>query len=293
MTDKVNNNIIYMCRVISVKDDNEGLRIKARIPFLDGKDKPLDEIPYAFPLLPKFTHVTPKENEMVFIFLQSMGDGKSCRFFLGPVISQPQKMNFDAYNYSAQSLLSGNQIAKPLPAASLNPDNRGTLPDREDVALQGRGNSDLILKPSELRLRCGFVKNPQSNTDDVLIFNKEDLGYIQMKYEKMKDHNNDEFSSMINIVADRINLLSHDSKTHFNLTDPDELIKKEEIQRIFENAHQLPYGDELMEFLDKFIRIFMNHTHPMAMDKPCLTEPDKKTLSINLDRMLSKSIRIN
>ena len=31
-----NNNLIYLCRVLSVFDDNEGLRIKVRIPQLHG-----------------------------------------------------------------------------------------------------------------------------------------------------------------------------------------------------------------------------------------------------------------
>ena len=31
--------------------------------------------------------------------------------------------------------------------------------DREDVAIQGRNNADLIFKENEARLRCGFKKN--------------------------------------------------------------------------------------------------------------------------------------
>jgi hypothetical protein len=111
----------------------------------------------------------------------------------------------------------------------------------------------------------------------------------------MKDHKNNDFSSLINIVADRINLLSHDSRSYFNLTDPEKLITEEEMVKVFQNAHQLPYGDELIAFIKEFIRIFLNHTHPFPMDKPCLTEPDleKLTTKSHLDEMLSNSIRIN
>jgi hypothetical protein len=65
--------------------------------------------------------------------------------------------------------------------------------------------------------------------------------------------------------------------------------------KVFQNAHQLPYGDELIAFIKEFIRIFLNHTHPFPMDKPCLTEPDleKLTTKSHLDEMLSNSIRIN
>ena len=153
-----NSDLMYFCKVLSVTDDSEGLRIKVKLPYFDDVNTPVSDLPYVFPLLPKFTHINPKEDEMVIVFLQNIDGTQGQRFFIGPIISQPQKMDFDG-SYTAQSLLRGNQIVKPLPAPSLDPDNLGTLPDREDIALQGRNNSDLILKPSELRLRCGFKKN--------------------------------------------------------------------------------------------------------------------------------------
>ncbi len=288
-----NNALIYTCRVLSVIDDSEGLRIKVRIPYLDDRNTPISELPYVFPLLPKMVHVNPKNNELVLVILQDIGSGQSQRYFIGPVISQPQKMDFDAYDYSAQSLLKGNQIAKPLPAPSLNPDNNGTLPDRDDVALQGRGNTDIILKPQETRIRCGFKQNPFATKEDCLKFNKEDLGYIQMKYKRMKDNKNENFSSLINIVADRINLLSHDSRTSFNLTDPESLITEDTVKKILENAHPLPYGDELINFLKQLVQVIRTHTHPFSMDPPCFKEQEEKILSTDLEKMLSTSIRIN
>lgn len=288
-----NRNLIYLLPVLSVIDDNEGLRIKVRIPYLDEPEKPVSELPYVFPLLPKLLNINPKLNEMVLVILQSIGGAYTNRFFIGPVISQPQKMNYDACNYSAQSLLRGNQITKPLPAPSLNPDNEGTLPDRDDIALEGRVNADVVLKPEELRLRCGFKANPYGPTDDNLRFNNVDLAYIQMKYNKTKDAEEKDYSSAINIVADRINLLSHDSKTYFNLTDRKELINDEEMKKILEKAHRLPYGDVLIDFLKQFIQVFRNHTHPFAMAKPVFYTQEEKVLSTNLDDFLSNSIRIN
>ena len=114
-----------------------------------------------------------------------------------------------------------------------------------------------------------------------------------MKYKRMKDHKNNDFSSIINVVADRINLLSHDSKTYFNLTDPESLITEDELKKIFEEAHPLPYGDELINWLKQLIQVIRNHTHPFSMDPPCFKEQEEKVLSTDLDEMLSKSIRIN
>ena len=159
--------------------------------------------------------------------------------------------------------------------------------------IQGRQNADLILKDNEVRLRCGFKREPNGNPQNTLLFNREDLSYIQMKYKKLKDHNKNDFASSINIVADRINLLSHDSKTPFTLNDRKSLITDEELVKILEKAHPLPYGDELIEFLKQLIEVIRTHTHPFAMDPPCFTTPQDNVLNTDLDQMLSESIRIN
>ena len=256
-------NLVYFCKVEDVKDDNGGLRIQVRIPYMDssfdGKDKLVD----AFPLLPKFMHVNPKKGEMVFVFLESLEDGKSNRFFLGPVISQPQKMDKDNY-VSAQNLLRGTNPKDLLPEPSLNPDNNGTLPDRYDIAIEGRGNTDLILKPNELLLRCGYKVDANAPKSECLKFNKVNPGYVQMKYFRNPNNGNKEYSTVTNIVADKINLLS------------------------------LPYGDKLVDFLKDFVRIFLIHTHPFAMDKPILNQADMtKLIDPHFDEMLSDSVRIN
>ena len=286
-------NLVYFCKVEDVKDDNGGLRIQVRIPYMDssfdGKDKLVD----AFPLLPKFMHVNPKKGEMVFVFLESLEDGKSNRFFLGPVISQPQKMDKDNY-VSAQNLLRGTNPKDLLPEPSLNPDNNGTLPDRYDIAIEGRGNTDLILKPNELLLRCGYKVDANAPKSECLKFNKVNPGYVQMKYFRNPNNGNKEYSTVTNIVADKINLLSHESRTYFNLANPDGLITEEEMEKIFQKAHQLPYGDKLVDFLKDFVRIFLIHTHPFAMDKPILNQADMtKLIDPHFDEMLSDSVRIN
>lgn len=290
----MNSNIlVYFCEVLSVIDDNAGLRIKVQIPYEDDDCKTINDLPYAFPALPKLIHINPKVGEFVFVFLQAQGEAKGNRLFLGPVISQQYYTNYDPYNYSARSLLKGKQIDKPLPNPAMNPENEGTLLDRDDVALIGRQNADLILKDNEVRMRCGFKKEPTGPPKNTLLFNKTDLSYIQMKYQQRRDQNNKEYSSSINIVADRINLLSHDSRTPFSLGDRKDLITDYEMSKILENAHPLVYGDVLVGFLKELIRIFQNHTHPFPMDPPCLTAPDVNTLTTDLNTFLSTSVRTN
>ena len=168
-------------------------------------------------------------------------------------------MHFDPYNYQSRVFLGTNNVATPLPHPDNDPENEGSCPNRDDVAVQGRGNADIILrydkarKYDDVRIRCGFKKNPTGPVKNALHFNRTDLSYILMRYKKTKDHKGNEYCSSVNIVADRINLLSHDSKNFFTLNDRKDLISDEEMKKILKVAHPLVYGDELIEFLKDFI----------------------------------------
>ena len=278
--------IFRECQVVSVNDEQACLRIKVK---LDPEDNYTadEDLPYCFPLLPKHFQVNPKVGEMVLVITSRLGVSQSRRWFIGPIISQQYMLEEDRF------MSATTQYLTPLPRPELNPENEGSYPDREDVAVQGRKNADLILKENVVRLRCGFKKEPNGLPKNSLLFNKEDLSYIQMKYKRMKDHKGNTFNSAINIVADRINLLSHDSTTPFTLNDKKELITEKEMIKILETAHPLIYGDELVNFLKQLIEVIRTHTHPFSMDPPCFTTPQTKVLDTDLDSMLSQSIKCN
>ena len=278
--------IFRECAVVSVNDENACLRIKVRLQPEDNNTAD-EDLPYCFPLLPKHFQVNPKVGEMVLVITSRLGVSQSRRWFIGPIISQQYMLREDPFISATTGYFS------LLPRPELNPENEGSYPDREDVAVQGRKNADLILKENEVRLRCGFQKEPNGLSQNSLLFNKEDLSYIQMKYKRMKDHKGKTFNSAINIVADRINLLSHDSTTPFTLNDTKELITEKELKKILEKAHPLIYGDELVNFLTQLIEVIRTHTHPFAMDPPCFTTPQTKVLDTDLDAMLSQSIKCN
>ena len=278
--------IFRECAVESVNDENACLRIKVRLQPEDNNTA-VEDLPYCFPLLPKHFQVNPKVGEMVLVITSRLGVSQSRRWFIGHIISQQYMLREDPFISATTGYFS------LLPRPELNPENEGSYPDREDVAVQGRKNADLILKENEVRLRCGFQKEPNGLSQNSLLFNKEDLSYIQMKYKRMKDHKGKTFNSAINIVADRINLLSHDSTTPFTLNDTKELITEKELKKILEKAHPLIYGDELVNFLTQLIEVIRTHTHPFAMDPPCFTTPQTKVLDTDLDAMLSQSIKCN
>lgn len=185
------------------------------------------------------------------------------------------------------------------PAPSRNGENDGSIPARDSIVIKGRCNTDIVLGENETQIRCGFLKNPSDkNYKTKLNYNKSDVGYIQLKYKpmtdpKVKDVNAQKFNSNINIVADRINLLSYDSSSYIEKLGEKDMVTDEVMEQIFQKAHALPYGDDLVAFLKDFVRVFLKHTHPFHQEPPCLNQTDESAVSIDLDKILSKSIRIN
>lgn len=270
-------NIFKYGTVVDVKDELDGDRIKVYIKGVDPTKFTIDDIPYAFPLLPKQLYIKPKVGESVLCFVQ--GDSfDDNRFFIGPIISQPHKLDYDSM--AALTFLNAGML-KPDIAPSTDPNNSGVQLENNDVGLQGRGSTDIIVKPNEIRIRAG-------KSLDMRTLNKENPSYIQVKYDKKEN------DGSINIVSDNINLLSHKSVDKFNLSDSSKLIDDDEYKKILEKAHQLPFGDVLVEFLNIFIKAFSTHVHAYHGLPPDLTQIEiKNLLSYEINNILSKNIRIN
>lgn len=288
---------IYYCKVLDVTDDNAGLRIKVNIPTVDPDGAKLEDLPYVFPLLPKFLNINPKVGECVFVILQDIGAPSGPRFFLGPVISQDYYMHFEPFDFS-RKLIQGQDISvgKPLENPKNNPENRGSLVDREDIALRGRDNCDLILKPNELILRCGFKYEQNGYITDQLRFNKINPAYIQMKFENKvfdgEQSNGNNKLSTINIVADKINLMSHRTSS-VNLANPEGMISNNDQNYIYGKAHQMVYGDVLAGILNDIMTLLNEHTHPFATNTPDFTDEQKAKLNVErLQHLLSNDIRL-
>lgn len=311
---------IYLANVISIDDEYDGCRIKARIMGEDN-NKADSKIPYAFPLLPKHLQVKPKVNECVLIFVADANKPNGLRFYIGPVISQPQYLYKDNFELGATTLLPGSPKT-PSAAMSNDANCNGVLPNDDDVAILGRKNSDIILSNDDIRIRCG-VKSVNKHNPQKIEFNKLTPSFI-----KLKLHDNqigkDSYSSAT-VVADEINLLSNNGSPSFNLYDTTEQITDEEMKKIVESAHPLPYGDKLVNFLVLFLQMFKSHTHnysnlPPVVDKyaenldaafgstggikksenyvinnngASKTEIVEKTFSGLADKLLSKNVRIN
>lgn len=310
--DASNHNIIQIGEVISVTDPNEMGRIKVRIkgPRNRGGDDGIadSELPWAFPLMTKFFGGQPKVKEAVFIFVFSKSREFADRMYLGPIVSQPQQLYNDPLYMTA---LRGFEFSSQGPdtAVSTIPQLKGVFPNPEDISVQGRYNTDIIQKTNEVLIRAGKFENskPDNSNPFDFKFNAKTQGYIQIKNDAVIQPKTDEQEevkgTITNIISNKINLLTHkDGNPRFNLTNQDNLISDEELARILNEAHQLPFGDILLEYLRLLKDALFAHVHngngnpptdlTASGNKQALAEFKKKADDLEKG-MLSKNIRIN
>ena len=284
--------VVRFCKVVSIADDTDADRIKVRLSPEDN-DKTIDEIDYAFPLLPKMFHVKPKEGEAVLVLLSVTNDGNSQRYYIGPVISQDDAIFKDNFFGGADSFLRG-AFKKLGTAPRMDENKKGILPNDDDVVIRGRKNADIQVTGDDVRIKAG-VKIVNGDNPYNMSFNTKNPAYAKIKYHQKKL--NDNVNSTATIVADKINLLSNNSSYYYKLTDRDDLITDDELNKVIESAYKLPYGEKLVEFLKVFVNAFSVHTHPFPMEPPCpyyLSELNvKKAELLDKKLLLSNTVRIN
>lgn len=287
--------LLYDGEVVSVEDPFSTGQIKVRLN-IDG-DMSINDLPIALPLLPKYINVFPRVGERVTVIVTNLTFGNqssntSTRFWIGPWISQPQKLPGEDYINSFSDRPDG--YIKLGPGLDVNPNADGVYPTKDYIAIQGRNNTDLSLKDREVLIRSGkFVPSEPKQ------FNRRDPGYVQIRYLTGEDENVTEDSetlgSTINVVGNYINLLSHkgNSSGKFVLTNKDNMITNQDQSYINKNTHPVPYGDILVEFL-KIVKNFVaTHVHPYHGMTPDPDETVTKLLNFDLNSILNNHIRTN
>lgn len=293
--------------VIDNVDPADGGRIKVKVLPAD-KHTSFDKIPYAFPLMPKMMHVTPKIGEEVIIFSGEEGNQQSQRMYIGPIISQPQFHYFESSD-SATALLRGGPKKEDI-APSNQRNAIGAFADNEDVAIYGRKDCDIILSDDDIRIRCGARLHSDGDKSKVS-FNKENPAFIKLKYHSDTldmgataaakiGESHAKVKSTVNIVGDKINFISPYGDPYINIGDQKEGISDDDIVKFMNEAHRVPYGDVLVNFLSMLLKMFKSHTHKYHNLPPC---PDQNSINFDTqygytendysDKLLSKDIRIN
>lgn len=301
--------------VASVDDPDSLGRIKVAIngPAHKGGDDgtALADLPWCYPMVPKFFSSTPKVGEGAFILILNDKKTHADRLYFGPVISQLSNLNYDSINSTALSSFSF-AITNPLSNFDTIPALKGIFPKVDDIALQGRYNTDVILRKNEILIRAGkFVESQPSDVNPFSFqFNDTTQGYFHIRnniYLEQLDINNTnkEKGSVVNIVGNKINLLTHANGTpRFDLMNQENQISDEVILEILQKAHPLPFGDLLIEYLKLLKNALLNHVHNAYGQAPptdlisggngVLNVAEFKKKSSDLEnRMLSKNIRIN
>lgn len=286
---------IKACEVISVDDSFESGRIKVKL-YPEDSRRDMEDIPYAYNLLPKMFTVLPKVGETVLVLLTTSGDGFSNRYYIGPVISQIPKMEYDGH-FSGSLSNFPDSLVKPKVAHTLITEAKGAFGDKEDVAIYGRKGTDIILKENDIRVRAGARLD--SNNKIGKEFNRLNPAYLKLKYSDTptivttKNGEEIKYSSTATLVADQISLIANNASNYFNTTDNVDLISDDEMKKIIETAHVLPYGDVLVEFLKYFLRMFKEHAHPYPGMPTILPSGNEGFFNYDLDKILSKNVRIN
>lgn len=288
--------IINIGTVESVFDDSDG----GRITVITNGDKFSSEHLDAFPLLPKMFQTAPKPGEAVLVIYSQLGNNQSQRFYIGPIISQPQKLEEDLYHYGegqATSLFYGSNTV-PYERISNYQETNGAFPKQSDVAIIGRKSEDVILKDGEIDIRCGIRHDTPYDSKKPgivgnVIFNSINPSYIQLKYRKNKQ-------SIANIVADKINFISNNNNlfepinlTNKNNNEGDVLIHDDDMDKLMAQLHELPYGDILVKILEIYRTAILNHVHPYVLREPCEDQNITSLSAIDLNTILSPNIKIS
>lgn len=303
---KISSPIWHYGIVTNIEDPYNAGRIQVRIfgPTDDGLDdnipKSLDKtnpkdggIPWCEPLLPKFINVIPAVGEMVKVVTFDYRNKRVRRQYIGPVIGQqsPIDLQKSDYNYANLKVELSSYMANWADNAGALDGSWKIYPDKSDIALLGRVNTDVILRDSsfynEITLRSGKIEQQSLDALQVPAFfspyklNKKNPSYISINFTKAQAFQNStlpdviklnlqEDKSHVNLVADNINLISHKGSVKKGFTPV--IIKGEDVTTQLrvenEKLHPLVYGDVLWEFLTVLRPYIESHIHKASRREP-------------------------
>jgi hypothetical protein len=151
-----------------------------------------------------------------------------------------------------------------------------------------RGNKWII------RCNAADLLNKFPNaSDNVAVFSVTPTKSSKVVTQNKFIANNDTKTSVVNVVANKINLISHNGEHTFDLANPKGLITDEEQKEINSKAHPLVYGDKLIEFLE-LMRNYVNlHVHPYNGLPADPGQVKLDVLRFDLDTILNKNINSN
>lgn len=289
------NKATHYGEVREVTEDGT-MRIKVFIRGVDKNDASDSELVYCHTLLPRMFSVMPKVGESVKILLSDSRNTDIGRLWIGPIISQPERINKDPHFYTALSGRAGGTLNYGA-SISTYTGLDGVYPGPDDVAILGRNNSDLILKDNQVLLRAG-----KHELDNPLKRNDKNPAYISLtilkpsEINKQKNLNTSEKKLNLSedrtdtvVMSNKIFLIGRDSNS--TLVKPN--LSKEDHLTLESKLHPIVYGDILYEFMLLMRSWVGSHIHEgdrLPPDNSGDTVKLQEWFSKNLDRLISKNI---
>ena len=262
-------------------------------------------LPWCQPLIPKYINIVPKVGELVKVAVFDYRNKAIRREYIGPVIAQQRPPDFiESPEFNAKWRIETNNYNGNW---NEDPDSFigdwKIYPDKDDISVIGRKNTDLILRGKinydEVILRAGKIdyKDILSNAGNQgrsnilgggFKLNKVNPAYITVNYttpqtyetntnnnvsnaafkDTVNQLNLEDDRSHINLVADKINLISHMGSSikgqilggESGVLSGDNILGQ--IKTENEDLHPLVYGDVLWEFMNKMKAFVEGHIHP-------------------------------
>jgi hypothetical protein len=305
--------IIHLGIVIDVNDPVAAGRIRVKIKGFDDKPEDTPPVPWSkfdplvcFPFLPLHINIIPKVGETAKIILYDSKNDQAVREYVGPLIPQlgdklKESLDFpDAKRGRPDFPLTYEKSIKKIVTA------QGVYPNVDEIAIQGRDNSDIIFKPSEVLIRAAkFLP------DQPTVRNEVNPAYIQLKtinpgkYSTNIDINattdtvfkkilqQEKFSETrtdINMVSNKIYLIGRDNNS--SIVNP--YFNEEEEFSLEDKLHPVVYGDILKDFIERLFNWAKSHTHsyhklPQYSEEPAYIEL-QRWMTEELPRLNSRNI---
>jgi hypothetical protein len=282
--------IVYPAIVVNNGDPLDMKRITARIISIDNegnltggrdRDTPDDQLPLCIPMIPNHFHIVPLVDEMVYVILENPTDNSAPRYYIGSQINSQYKLRFQQY-------IEANRVFKKTSfnlnkSKSSNPEAATIFPKEGDIALQGRNDADVILKPREVFLVAGkFEKGTNSlnitSPGSFQLIQKENAqdeilelpGGISLTAEKPLIPR----YSQTNLTSSNVNIYSHLGKfRESSLADFEINEDLKSFGELADTLHPAVFGDELIKLLDLIVRVMLNHIHTPQEPLVTFTQP--------------------
>ena len=139
-----------------------------------------------------------------------------------------------------------------------------------------------------------YNKNPNEKLqNNFVLADIQPTEVKQIVQENVVVNEEDKTGSVLNMVANKINLLSHDGEHTFDLTNPENLINNETQLLINSDAHPIVYGDVLINFLELMRTYVTNHIHAYNMLPADQSTVVTDITDFDLQTLLNKNINTN